>query len=55
MAVSSESISITIEWVFVYPESTDELHVNDCKRKEDGVFNMKYHCLRAPAVIEDTR
>lgn len=47
-AVSSESISsITMEWVFLYPESTDELHANDCKRKDDGVFNIKYHWLRA--------
>jgi len=37
------------------PETTDELRVNHYKRKDDGVFNMKYHYLGPPHIIEDTR
>lgn len=37
------------------PKSADELRVNHYKRKDDGVFNMKYQWLRPPNIIEDTR
>jgi len=37
------------------PKTSDELHVNHYKGKDNGVFNMKYHWLGPPHIIEDTR
>jgi hypothetical protein len=39
----------------IYHPTADELRINHYKRKDEGVFNMKYKYLGPPEILEDTR